>query len=261
MDLFRRALDEEEPSRARRRIPVAARVLLWRRLLRRVWLVISSAFYQRLSLELLSAADVPTSEESSARSDRSSRSRPSVVPAHKQEGVTWVMGPRLTDMKTKKKPVEAPETCSHPATDQQAGGNPSMYYQACLRCHARWQRIPILPADEQVEPPEPKANAKQATPAAAPAPSKPSKTPAPPAASCQGSTATLSTPRCPKCQLVNMVLRQNRKTGSTFWACRAFPECRGSQAVEKGTVRAPVMVDMTTIDSESDCVMVDETES
>ncbi len=38
---------------------------------------------------------------------------------------------------------------------------------------------------------------------------------------------SVTTPRCPLCE-GPMVLRMNRRAGSSFWGCRGFPACRGT---------------------------------
>ena len=47
------------------------------------------------------------------------------------------------------------------------------------------------------------------------------------------------TPSCPSC-LGAMVLRSNRRDGTSFWGCRRYPACRGTRDVGSDSTESQV---------------------
>ena len=45
-----------------------------------------------------------------------------------------------------------------------------------------------------------------------------------------GSHGSVTTPNCPSCE-GPMILRTNRRDGTSFWGCRRYPACRGTRDV------------------------------
>ena len=92
-----------------------------------------------------------------------------------------------------------------------------MYYEKCLKCLSRWQRVPLLVRPE----------------AAIGADSTPEEY------SMTGQRALepldVIPPQCKSglCkENVRMVLRRNRRTAHLFWGCRNFPDCRFTLAFQ-----------------------------
>ena len=219
-DLFKQALGtaESPPRTTRRRSARPVVLLSWRRMIVRVNLVLRSAFFQRLSSGLLAMAGVspPPTMAASASGGKSSQAsaRPdnSMTPLHQQHGVSYMIGARLPDGPSKGTRDELPADCSHPPEKQKAGGNGSMYYQKCIQCYARWQRIPVVPTT--LDPPSMPSAAEAET--------------------------TGGAPTCPECATKNMVIRVNRSTKSHFWGCRLFPRCRGTKYLDQPPARVAV---------------------
>ena len=66
-----------------------------------------------------------------------------------------------------------------------------------------------------------------------------------------GTRGSITTPSCPSCD-GPMILRKNRRDGTSFWGCRRYPLCRGTRDVGEDASESPAQVRVSWIDATLD---------
>ena len=150
MDLFASVLNRGRPSSSSSPAAPAvhrssaAILKRWRQLVSRAYYVVSAAFCQQLSWELLALAGISSDAIQRSAGGRLKEASAKSVPAPRQHGVTWVIGARIGDSTMKGKAQKMFNECQREVSNLIDAGNKHKYWRTCRTCHGRWDRIPLL---------------------------------------------------------------------------------------------------------------------
>lgn len=213
MDLFASVLNRGRPSSSSSPAAPAvhrssaAILKRWRQLVSRAYYVVSAAFCQQLSWELLALAGISSDAIQRSAGGRLMEASAKSVPAHRQHGVTWVIGARIGDSTMKGKAQKMFNECQHEVSNLIDAGNKHKYWRTCRTCHGRWDRIPLCLPNPVTKPQEG---------------AQPSPPPPPPSADAE--PVTVMAPLC-RIHQVAMQARRIRSSNALFWGCIYHPVC------------------------------------
>ena len=210
MDLFARGVHQAGRSCGQSRALSEAQLLkAWRSIGRRLMLLVRAVACQSCSDAYLHLAGISPLEAAQQRVKvERTVMKTGLAKKDAPAGVSWARGRALAPYKGGKAKDCQPSACDHPENRLLDGGNGKMFYTTCLKCHSRWERVPLQP-----KPKPQRINEEEAT--VDPEDLIP---------------LSLTPPPCPDHGTASVCAGRGPVTGSLCWMC-SVPACKFTTAI------------------------------